>query len=310
MHIAITGATGFLGRYIARRFARSGHRLRCWFRPLSDRGGFEDIAESIEWLPGDLNNFAAMQQLLRGADTLVHAAVQWDGPQSKGALGTNLTGSLQLFQTAMDAGVRRCVFISSCAVHDVILGDRPLDETHATWPRTHYGAYKAALEAFVHSFGLGQGWPICALRPSDVYGSAHPRTASRWYDIVEKVSRGESIASAKGDNHVHAADVARAVEILVSADAALVAGQAYYCSDLYIADQDVARIARTLAGSKSDIADLNVGPKNKIATGKLRALGMTFGGEPLLRRTVQELVDAHGKAGYLHSSLVPHLQVR
>ena len=35
-------------------------------------------------------------------------------------------------------------------------------------------------------------------------------------------------------------------------------------------------------------------PKHQIDTAKIRALGMTFGGEALLHRTVQELIDAHG----------------
>ncbi len=163
----------------------------------------------------------------------------------------------------------------------MILGDRPLDEAHPLWPRTHYGALKAALEAFVHSYGLGQGWPICALRPPSVYGLAHPPAASRWYDIVGKVLRGEPIASAKGDKVVHATDVACAVELLLAADATVITGQTYSCYDIYVAEQEVARIVCALTGSKSDIADLNRGPQNQIATGKLRALGMTFGGAPL-----------------------------
>ncbi len=78
---------------------------------------------------------------------------------------------------------------------------------------------------------------------------------------------------------------------MLGADAKTVTGQSYNGYDMYIAEQEVARIAKELTGSKSDIADLNRGPKNQIVTSKLRALGMSFGGEPLLRRTVQELVD-------------------
>jgi nucleoside-diphosphate-sugar epimerase len=193
--------------------------------------------------------------------------------------------------------VPRCVFVSTCAVHEVILGDRPLDETHPLWPTGHYGAHKAALEAFVHSYGLGQGWAICALRPTGIYGLAHPPRASRWYDLVGQVVRGEPVATAKGGKEVHAADVARAVELLLGAGAKVMTGQSYNCCDRYVAEQDVARLARELTGSPSDIADLNRGPKNQIDTRKLRALGMTFGGEALLRRTVQELVEAHRGAG-------------
>ena len=75
MRIAITGATGFLGRYLVRQLAGAGHQLRCWHRPDSDRGGFEKQADAIEWLPGSLGDPAAVRELIRGADAVVHAAV-------------------------------------------------------------------------------------------------------------------------------------------------------------------------------------------------------------------------------------------
>ncbi len=302
MRIAITGATGFLGRYLARQFAGAGHQLRCWHRPGSDRGGLEDVAGAVEWLPGELDDADAAARLVTGADAVVHAAVQWQGPRSRGHrshgdpdvfFGVNLTGSLQLFRAAVEAGVPRFVFLSTCAVHEVILPDRPLDETHPLWPTSSYGAHKAALEAFVHSYGLGQGWPICALRPTGIYGLADPPQDSRWYGLVGQVLRGEPVESAKGGKEVHALDVARAAELLLHADTKAVAGQSFNCYDLYVAEQHVAQVAKELTGSASEITDLNRGPKHQIDTAKIRGLGMTFGGEALLRRTVQQLIDAH-----------------
>lgn len=301
MRIAITGATGFLGRYLVRRLAAAGHQLRCLYRPSSDRAGFEKQADVLEWVPGQLGDHAAIVKLIQGVDAVVHAAVQWEdtrvpgrgAPRGAGAyLGANLSGSLELFETAFEAAVPRFIFISSCSVHDVILDDRPLDEAHPLWPRSHYGAHKAALEAFVHSFGLGQGWPICALRPTGIYGLAHPARVSRWYDLVGQVLRGEKVESARGGKEVHAADVACAAELLLDAPAERVAGQSFNCYDLYVAEEHVARIAKELTGSASAISDLNRGPRHQIETIKIRALGMTFGGETLLRQTVQELVNA------------------
>jgi len=302
MRIAITGATGFLGRYIVRHLADKGHHLRCWYRPDSDRSGFGNHAGAIEWLPGSLGEENAAREVVRGTDAVVHAAVQWEGPRNRGRgshgapsvfFGLNLTGSLQLFQAAFDAGVARFVFISTCAVHEVILDDRPLDEAHPLWPTSPYGAHKAALEAFISSYGRGQGWPICALRPTGIYGLAHPPRDSRWYDLVGQVLRDERVESARGGKEVHARDVARAVDLLLRADAPRVAGQSFNCCDLYVSEEQVARIAKELTGSASAISDLNRGPKHQIDTAKLRALGMTFGGEALLRRTVQELLAAH-----------------
>jgi nucleoside-diphosphate-sugar epimerase len=299
MRIAVTGGTGFLGRYILRHLADAGHALRCWYRPTSDRSGLEKC--SVEWLAGSLGDAAAASALVRGVDAVVHSALEWPreggfrfsaAKEQERFLEANLMGSLRLFQEAFAAGVPRFVFISTCAVHEIILDDRPLDEAHPLWPTHHYGAHKAALEKFVHSYGLGQNWPICALRPTGIYGLAHPPSASRWFGLVGQVKRGEKISTAKGGKEVHAADVAKAVELLLQADTKAIAGQAFNCYDRYIAEQDVARIAKELTGSKSEIADLNRGPKHQIETKKLRALGTIFGGEALLGQTVKEIVAA------------------
>jgi nucleoside-diphosphate-sugar epimerase len=301
MRIAITGATGFLGRYLVRRLEAAGHQLRCLCRPSSDRAGFEKQADALEWLPGTLGDPAAIAKLVQGVDAVVHAAVEWEGTRVAGRgtpsgagvyLGTNLSGSLELFETAFNAGIPRFIFVSSCSVHDVILDNRQLDETHPLWPRSHYGAHKAALEAFVHSFGLGQGWPICALRPTGIYGLARPAQASKWYDLVGQVLRGENVESARGGKEVHAADVARAAALLLEAPSERITGESFNCYDLYVAEEHVARIAKEFTGSASSISNLNRGPKHQIDTQKIRALGMTFGGEKLLRQTVQELVEA------------------
>ncbi|MFO0863634.1 MAG: NAD(P)-dependent oxidoreductase [Gemmataceae bacterium] len=168
-----------------------------------------------------------------------------------------------------------------------------LDETHPSWPHHHYGAHKAALEAFVSSYGRGRNWPICAVRPTGIYGFDRPATRSKWYDLVGNVVRGESIASAKGGKEVHADDVAKAAEILIDEHASKVTGQVFNCYDRYISEQEVATIAKELSGSRSEIADLNRGPKNQIDTSKIRSLDMEFGGTELLRSTIAELVQAH-----------------
>jgi hypothetical protein len=114
---------------------------------------------------------------------------------------------------------------------------------------------------------------------------------------VGQVLRGERIATAYGGKEVHALDVARAVELLLRAETKAITGQAFNCYDRYVAEQHVAEIAKDLTGSGSAITDLNRGPKHQIDRHKLRALGMTFGGEPLLRQTVQELIAAYRRVG-------------
>ncbi len=300
MRIAITGATGFLGRYIVRHLAEQGHTLRAWRRPESDTGGFEGCEQAIQWIPGDLADAASMPALVAGTDAVVHAGLYRPGRRWRGGEGDlvtfverNVLGTIRLIEAARSAGAQRFVYISSCSVHDVILEDRPLDEAHPTWSASHYGAHKAAVENFIHSYALADGYEICSLRPTGIYGLARPPAASKWFDIVQAVLRGEPIRLADGGKEVHAVDVARAVGILLTAEG--VAGRAYNCYDMYVAFQDVAAIAKRLSGSGSEIVPLNKGPRHQIDTSRLRALGMAFGGRQLLESTVAELVDAAGR---------------
>jgi nucleoside-diphosphate-sugar epimerase len=295
MHIAITGATGFLGRYIVNHLGSAGHFCRCWYRPKSDWDGFEAVTRQIEWVPGDLGDRQAAAALVQGCQAIVHAALYHPGGGFRGDEGDllefvekNVLGTLQLIEAARHAGIVRFVFISTCAVHEKILDDRPLDETHPTWATSHYGAHKAAIEQFVHSYG--QGYPICALRPTGIYGVARPVESSKWYELVQAVAQGRSVECRHGGKEVHAADVARAVEILLTAEG--IAGEAYNCCDRYISEFEVAEIAKQLSGSHAEIRGKASMPKHHIVTGKLQQLGMRFGDRPLLEQTIRQMLAA------------------
>jgi nucleoside-diphosphate-sugar epimerase len=302
VRIAVTGATGFVGRYIVRKLAESGHALRCWHRPSSNREGFEAVASSVEWIEGELGDRDACDALVHECDAVVHAALHHDSrgfERSEGEVlpfvEKNIVGTIELIEAARHAAAGRFIFISTCAVYDKILRDRPLDESHPLWPRSHYGAHKAALEKFVHSYG-SMGYPICALRPCGVYGVAHRPEESKWFDLIQAVVRGETVACRQGGKEVHAGDVARAIEILLAAPAETIAGEAYNCCDRYVSQWDVAHLARQFSNSQAVIEGQQTAPKNQIDTKKLRGLGMEFSGQAMLEATVRELAADSAKA--------------
>ncbi len=297
MHVAVTGGTGFLGRYIIRHLIESGYTCRCWCRPESDRGGFDDVESKIQWVPGGLSDESSMVELVEGVDAVVHAALDRPTRRFRGGEGDmptfverNVLGTIRLIEAARAAAVKRFVFISTCAVHEIILNDRKLDEAHPLWPTSHYGAHKAAIEKFIHSYGLGDGFEICSVRPTGIYGLARPAAASKWFELIERVKRGEAIGSRIGGKEVHAADVAKAVGILLTAEGT--AGQAYNCYDMYIAEQTVAEIAKEITGSACIIEQVGKEPEHQIDTSKLCALGMKFGGTERLEQTIRELLEA------------------
>jgi len=200
-----------------------------------------------------------------------------------------ILGTLQLIEAAIAADVKKFVFVSTCAVHDHILDDRPLDEAHPLWPNSHYGAHKAAIEKFVHSYGLGGGFPICAIRPTGIYGLARPIERSKWVDLIRDVRDGKTVEVTRGGKEVHVSDVAAAIQVLLNADG--IKGQAYSCYDRYISQYDVATIARRICGSQSEIVGQQKRPKHEIDSSKIKKLGMKFGGSELLEKTVAEILE-------------------
>ncbi|MCP4169257.1 MAG: NAD(P)-dependent oxidoreductase [Fuerstiella sp.] len=297
MKVAITGATGFVGRYIVRKMHDVGNSCRCWFRSEDNCYEAPTSADTLEWTHGELGNQAACDDLLTGCDAVVHSGLHRTGEQFRGGEGDvaafvqkNVVGTIQLIEAARRAGVRKFVFISTCAVHEKILDDRPLDESHPLWMTTHYGAHKAAVEQFVHSYGFGVGFPICALRPTGVYGRHHEPHRSKWFELVKRVANGNAFECRGGGKEVHAADVAEAVDILLHSNDN--AGEVYSCYDRYVSQYDIAVIARELSGSDVEIPGKSAVPRHQIVSDKIKGLGMQFGGESLLKQTIQELIDA------------------
>ena len=294
MIVAVTGATGYVGRFVLAALLARGDRVRALVR--ADRA-LLGLPDGVELVAGDLAD--PPPALCRGADALVHAALDHlpgryrggEGDDPQRYLDVNLMGSLRLLRQARAAGVQRCVLLSSRAVYGRRIAGIPLDETHPTTPDSLYGATKAALEAFAAALAWGEGWEIAVLRPTGVYGITQPVARSKWYDLVRTTLAGAPWPGRHGGGEVHGVDVARAVLLLL--DAPEVAGRVVNCADLYVTDRDVAATVQRLAGVDGPLpAPPPAPPRNLMGCRALAELRFRFGGRPLFERTVAELIAA------------------
>jgi hypothetical protein len=121
---------------------------------------------------------------------------------------------------------------------------------------------------------------------------AHPAHESKWFDLVKAVVEGRQVRCQRGGKEVHAADVAKAVGVLLAAPPDAITGEAFNCYDLYVSEWDVAHLTKQVTGSASTLTGQPTQPKHEIVTDKLRRLGMEFGGRRLLEQTIGQLVEA------------------
>jgi UDP-glucose 4-epimerase len=146
MLVALTGATGFLGRRTLAALHRQGQAVRALSRRKEHAAPLEGLAE--EWCFGDQYDPDLQARLVANVGAVIHVAMDWkalnDGPRSN--LERNLAGTLQLLETAREAGVPQFVFVSSLDVYGNAAGGRRLSEIDLPLPGSIYGAFKAAVE--------------------------------------------------------------------------------------------------------------------------------------------------------------------
>jgi UDP-glucose-4-epimerase GalE len=156
--ILVLGGAGYIGSHAARALRRSGYEV-VLYDNLST--GFRRLAQGFELVEGDIADEARLRPVLERVDAVMHfAADAYVGESVKNPrkyFKNNVVAALGLLNSALDAGIRRFVFSSTCAVYG-IPGQIPITEQTPREPVNPYGASKLffenALEAYSRAYGL------------------------------------------------------------------------------------------------------------------------------------------------------------
>jgi nucleoside-diphosphate-sugar epimerase len=149
--VALTGASGFVGRHILARAAAAGLRLRVLAR---DPARLPDLPEAADVVRGGLEDATALAELVRGSAAVVHCAGAVRGVTRAQFDRVNVAGTAAVARAAAAAGAARFLQISSLAAREPAL--------------SAYAASKRAGEEAARE-ALG-GLPLTVFRPPAVYG--------------------------------------------------------------------------------------------------------------------------------------------
>lgn len=163
--IALTGATGFIGRHLLRSLSAQGYRVRVLLRrPVEVPEGASGA------VVGDLSRPMNMAAALAGVDAVVHSAGlahAMSGTPEDDYRSSNTEATRRLAEAALRARVRRFVFLSSIRAQTGVSAAGILTEADPARPTDAYGRSKLAAEEALA--GTGLDW--VALRPVLVYGA-------------------------------------------------------------------------------------------------------------------------------------------
>lgn len=180
--IALTGATGFVGQAVLDAAQEKGLAVRA----LTRRDQPE--RERVEWVRGSLSERGALEELVRGAETVVHVAGLTNAPDPAAFHAANVEGTQNLVDACNAQGVRRMVLVSSLSAREPAL--------------SQYGASKAGGEERVIASDLD--WTI--VRPPAVYG---PRD-TEMFELFRAAKLGIVPVPLEGRTSIiHVADLAR-----------------------------------------------------------------------------------------------------
>ena len=206
---AISGGAGFLGLHLARRLAADRHDVRSLDLVPLDEPGVD-----VEELRGDIRDEAACRELVDGARVLVHAAAALPIRGSRAEIrSVNVDGTLTLLAAAVEAGVKRVVFVSSTAVYGVP-EKHPIEEDDPLEGVGHYGESKIAAEEVCRAF-MRRGLECVILRPKTFIG---PERLGVFEILFDWIREGRRIyVLGDGANHYQLLAVEDLVEAIVLA---------------------------------------------------------------------------------------------
>lgn len=171
--VLVTGATGFLGKRVARRLVEEGYRVRGLARTRSSVGDLKKLG--VEIAIGDLADESSIVAAVEGVDVVVHAAAGTRG-RAEESYAATIEGTRNVLEACRSGCVKKLVYISSCNVYEVagypenqvVTEEAQLERFPLR--RGHYSAAKLQAEALVTAAMSKYSCAAVVLRPGTIYG--------------------------------------------------------------------------------------------------------------------------------------------
>jgi len=175
--VSVTGAAGFIGRWVVEELLDRGHHV-VGLDDLSN-GSRANVAafetdDRFTFYEGDVRQADAVEQVVtEDVDACIHLAAEIDVHESLEDPGahfeTNVVGTQNVLRACRRTDTRLGL-VGTCMVYDVADSEEGIDENHPVKPASPYAGSKLAAENMAESYHHGYGLPVTFLRPFNTYG--------------------------------------------------------------------------------------------------------------------------------------------
>lgn len=208
----VTGATGFVGSWVASELVREGFRIRCLVRPSSDRRNLLPESQDVEWVSGDLRDPPSLERALSGASHLFHVAADYRiwSPVKGEMIRTNVEGTRSLMEACLSVRLEKIVYCSSVAALGARKDAVPITEEMAVDTQTLIGEYKLSKylsEKVVLEYS--DRLPVVVVNPSAPIGAGDIKPTPTGRIVLDYMKGRMKAFVHTGLNVIHVRDVAR-----------------------------------------------------------------------------------------------------
>lgn len=211
MKTLITGASGFVGNAVMRKCLARGNDVRVLVRANSDRRLLNE--KEVDIVTGDLNDPASLQSALKDCQHLYHVAADYrlwsQNPEE--LYQSNVDGTRNIMQAALDQGVERIVYTSSVATLGLHADGSAANEDSPVSLADMVGDYKRSkylAEREVDQLVNEQNLPAVIVNPSTPIGPGDIKPTPTGQMILDAITGQMPAYVDTGLNIVHVDDVA------------------------------------------------------------------------------------------------------
>lgn len=230
MNVLLTGATGFLGAHLAIDLLQAGTPVKVTKRAGSSlkefelickfRGVNEQLLTKLQWVECDILDTFALSNAMEGVSKVYHTAaiVSFWHKNYDTMLHTNIEGTANVVNCALDAGVKKLCYASSiAALGREKSGDIITEET--AWQESKYNT-KYALSKYLAEMevwrGVEEGLPATIVNPGIILGEGKWNKGS--CRLIDTAYKGLNFYTTGKNGYVDVLDVSKAMMQLMESD--------------------------------------------------------------------------------------------
>lgn len=212
MKIFITGGTGFIGRYTTELLSKTNHQLKLLIRKTSNTSYLQKLNVTV--VEGDLTDKKSLLEGMKDCDSVINIAALyslWE-PNKKIYSEINITGTRNVMECALQAGIKKVVHISTAGVYGKPK-EAPFTEESPVGPIQYSEYFKTKFEGEQIAWDLHKkkGLPLVVIYPVCVLGAGDTKASGRYIQDLINRKLPATVFKDAIFTYVYVKDVAQAI---------------------------------------------------------------------------------------------------